>query len=184
MKKQTLGGDGRLGTGDKMQVELTGYQRSHHDLSKIMRTSMSAGTLVPFLNEINLPGGRFEIDLDVDVKTLPTVGPLFGSFKVQLDIFQTPMRLYNSLLHMNKTEIGLNMSQVKIPQIELTAQPLTGEEMDIDNSQINPSSIMAYLGLRGIGRPGATSHVRQFNAIPLLNYWDIYKNYYSNKQEQ
>ena len=25
---------------------------------------------------------------------------------------------------------------------------------------------------------------RRFNAIPLLSYWDIYKNYYANKQEE
>ena len=76
---------------------------------------------------------------------------------------------------------------IELPQIELTAQanmhPLTIP--DLDNCQINPSSIMAYLGVRGIGfNNTGTAVTRLFNAIPLLIYWDIYKNYYSNKQEK
>ena len=42
--KKTLGGD-RLGSGNKMQVELHGYERSNHDLSYIWRSTMSVGTL-------------------------------------------------------------------------------------------------------------------------------------------
>lgn len=186
MQVKTLGGD-RLGTGKKMQVELSGFERSTHDLSYIWRSSMSAGTLVPFLNKIMLPGDTWDIHLDCDIRTIPTIGPLFGSMKVQLDVFTTPIRLYNSLLHNNELEIGLNMAKALIPQIELTAQanmnPLTIP--DLDNCQINPSSIMAYLGVRGIGfNNTGTAVTRLFNAIPLLIYWDIYKNYYSNKQEK
>ena len=48
--------------------------------------------------------------------------------------------------------------------------------------QINQSCLLAYLGIRG---NGSTSNIisRLWNAIPLLAYWDIYKNYYANKQE-
>lgn len=178
---KTLGGD-RLGSGKKMRVELHGYERSTHDLGYIWRSTMSAGTLVPFMCEVGLPGDTFDINLDVDIKTHPTIGPLFGSYKVQLDIFQAPIRLYNSLLHNNELGIGLDMSKVKLPQIELTALPFTGTT-DPDNEQINPSSIMSYLGVRGIGST-TLAQTRQFNAVPLLAYWEIYKNYYANKQEK
>lgn len=184
MQRKTLGGD-RLGAGKKMQVELHGYERSTHDLSYIWRSSMSAGTLVPFMSKVMLPGDTFDINLECDVKTLPTIGPLFGSYKVQLDVFMVPIRLYNSLLHNNKLGIGLDMSKVKLPQIELSAVPSTGDATDIDNAQINPSCILSYLGIRGIGyNGGQTTVTRQFNCIPLLAYWDIYKNYYANKQEK
>ena len=179
--KKTLGGD-RLGSGKKMQVELHGYERSTHDLGYIWRSTMSAGTLVPFMNEIALPGDTFDINLDCDIKTHPTLGPLFGSYKVQLDVFQCPIRLYNSLLHNNMLGIGMEMSKVKLPQIRMTAYA-SGNTNDLDNSQINPSSILSYLGLRGVGKTSTTT-TRDFNAIPLLAYWEIYKNYYSNKQEK
>jgi hypothetical protein len=147
---------------------------------------MASGTLVPFMSEVGLPGDSFDIDLDCDVKTLPTVGPLFGSYKVQLDVFECPVRLYNGKLHMNMLNIGMDMSEVLLPQIKmLTEYDSTNLQ---DNAQINSSSIYSYLNIRGLGRkvPGAQEDTikRFYNAIPYLGYWDIYKNYYANKQEE
>lgn len=178
--KVTLGGD-RLGAGKKQQVELHNYERSTHDLSYVWRSSMAAGTLVPFINTVGLPGDTFDIDLDVDVKTHPTIGPLFGSYKVQLDVFSCPVRLYNGSLHMNLLNIGLKMQDIKLPQIEMYADAtVTG-----DNDQINPSSLFSYLGIQGIGHGiGQGPYKRYFNAVPYLAYWDVYKQYYSNKVEE
>jgi hypothetical protein len=116
--KTEIGGD-RLGSGNKSNISMRNYERSTHDLGYKWRSSMSAGTLVPFMNFVALPGDTFDIDLDCDVLTLPTIGPLFGSFKVQLDVFSVPYRLYNASLHMNRLGIGLDMAQVLLPQWEL-----------------------------------------------------------------
>lgn len=181
--KTQLGGD-RLGSGNKQEISLKNYERSTHDLSYIWRSSMASGTLVPFMSEVALPGDTFDIDLEADVKTLPTLGPLFGSYKVQLDVFECPIRLYNGKLHMNMLNIGMDMSEVQLPQIEMEARYNPGSG---DNDQINPSSIFSYLNIRGLGRTTTGSSAvikRQFNAVPYLGYWDIYKNYYANKQEE
>jgi hypothetical protein len=176
----TLGGD-RLGAGKKQKVELRNYERSSHDLSYVWRSTMASGTLVPFMTEVALPGDSFDINLDVDIKTHPTIGPLFGSYKVQLDVFLCPIRLYNAKLHMNMLNIGMNMQDIKLPQIQMSAQNVANG----DNSQINPSSIFSYLNIRGLGRANRSTEVyREFNALPYLSYWDIYKNYYANKQEE
>lgn len=184
--KKTLGGD-RLGSGKKMTVDLHGYDRSTHDKSYITRTTMSAGTLVPFINEIALNGDTFDIDLDVDVKTHPTIGPLFGSYKVQVDIFKCPIRLYQGRLHNNELGIGLKMEEIMLPVMQLDALQLDATTFtgNLSTAQINPSSILAHLGLMGIGQrnPIAANGVRTFNALSLLAYWDAYKNYYANKQE-
>ena len=180
--RKTLGGD-RLGSGKKMQVELHGFERSTHDTGFIFRSTMSAGTLVPFMKKIALPGDTFDINLDCDVKTLPTIGPLFGSFKVQLDLFMAPIRLYNSHLHNNRLGIGMDMDKVKFPVIKMQALPLE-EGANIENSQINPSCILKYLGISGIGNNfEIPNNIRYFNGISFLAYWEIYKNYYANKQE-
>ena len=182
--KTELGGD-RLGSGNKQEISLKNYSRSTHDLGYVWRSSMASGTLVPFMSEVALPGDSFDIDLDCDVKTLPTVGPLFGSYKVQLDVFECPIRLYQGKLHMNMLNIGMDMSEVLLPQINMYAF-YTGEEGD--NTQINSSSIYSYLNMRGLGRNGDAGTPatigRKFNAVPYLGYWDIYKNYYANKQEE
>jgi hypothetical protein len=187
MSKVTLGGD-RLGAGKKQQIELKNYERSTHDLGYVWRSTMASGTLVPFMSEVALPGDNFDIDLNVDIMTHPTIGPLFGSYKVQLDVFQCPVRLYNGKLHMNMLNIGMDMSQIKLPQVTLAVDGVYGDLPASDNDQINPSSIFSYLNIRGLGMPqfgGDPADItRKFNAIPYLAYWDIYKNYYSNKQEE
>lgn len=175
----TIGGD-RLGAGKKEKVYLHGYERSTHDLSYVWKSTMAAGTLVPFINEVALPGDTFDINLDVDVKTHPTIGPLFGSYKVQLDIFQAPVRLYQGKLHMNMLGIGLKMQDIKLPVFTIGADKSMGFG---DNSQINPSSIFKYLGISGIGSFTSESEKRDFNAVPYLSVFDIYKQYYANKQE-
>ena len=162
-----IGGE-RLGSGNKMNVRLHGYERSNHDLGNIIRTTMSAGTLVPFLTEVALPGDTFDIDLNCDVLTHPTVGPLFGTYKVQLDVFQIPVRLYQAQLHMNALNIGRDMSQVKLPQIKVTSANLNLSK-PIDSQQINPSHLLSHLDIRGLGwNPNSEedSTVRQFCAIP------------------
>ena len=138
--EKTLGGD-RLGSGKKQKVYLHGYERSTHDMGYIWRSTMASGTLVPFMSEVALPGDTFDINLDCDVKTHPTVGPLSGSYKVQLDIFQAPIRLYQGQLHNNKLGIGMNMANVKLPLIKLKESKLTGkgENNDFTNRKINQS---------------------------------------------
>tara|TARA_E500000331_G_scaffold127130_1_gene124712 strand:+ start:1088 stop:3178 length:2091 start_codon:yes stop_codon:yes gene_type:complete len=182
--KTTIGGD-RLGSGNKQEVSLKNYNRSSHDLGYVWRSSMSSGTLVPFMTELALPGDSFDIDMACDVKTLPTIGPLFGSYKVQLDVFQAPVRLYQGKLHMNMLNIGMDMSSVKLPQMVVSADYVRRNYSD--NAQINSSCILSYLNVRGVGRTddNADSTIaREFNAVPLLAYWDIFKQYYANKQEE
>ena len=184
MKTVNLGGD-RLGSGKRMNVSLKSFERSSHDLGYIWRSTMASGTLVPFMNILALPGDTFDIDLSADVKTYPTLGALFGSFKLQLDVFSCPVRLYQGMLHNNKLGIGMNMASIKLPTYTLKSTDINPDlPLPIDIQQINPSSILAYLGVRGVGNNGNNGICeRDFNAIPLLAYWDVYKNYYANKQE-
>lgn len=123
--------------------------------------------------------------------THPTVGPLFGSYKLQVDFFVAPIRLYQAMLHNNALNIGMDMATVKLPQLKQTLSPRTGTpnwEPTENNefSQISPSCVLAYLGLRGYGFNVSTTNATSFtyNATPLLAYLDIFKNYYANKQEE
>ena len=132
-----------------------------------------------------MKGDTFEINLQPNVLTHPTIGPLFGSFKMQNDIFFCPIRLYNSWLHNNKLKIGLNMSQIKLPQIKLVCNPTrTDEETQYNVNQ--PSALVTYLGITANGSIGSSSSttMREYNAVPIIAYYDIFKNYYANKQEE
>jgi hypothetical protein len=172
-------GKDTLGGGNSMKVDLKTYNRSTHNLSYAWRSSMGVGTLVPCMKLIGLPGDTFDIDVDTKVLTHPTVGPLFGSYKLQIDIFTAPIRLYNAMLHNNALNIGLDMSKVKLPKVQENDIKLTIE--DSTHLTFSSSSIIAYLGRRSGNTiyPGITMQ----NAVPWLAYLDIFKNYYANKQE-
>ena len=181
--KKTLGGD-RLRSESKMEVYLPNFGRSSHNVGKIIRTSQACGTIVPYWCQIGLDGTTFYIDITTKVKTLPTTGPVFGSFKHQIDVFVIPIRLYIAALHNNALGVGLNMSKVLLPYFQAFTANTSIYEFDTNRGQVNPSSLLAYIGIKGFGHSEVNQHLRRFPAIFNLAYWDIFKNYYANKQEE
>ena len=181
--KKTLGGD-RIRSESKMEVYLPNFGRSSHNIGKIIRTSQACGTIVPYWCQIGLDGTTFYIDITTKVKTLPTTGPVFGSFKHQIDVFVIPIRLYIAALHNNALGVGLNMSKVLIPQFLVNTANTSIYENDTNRGQVNPSSLLSYIGIKGFGYSSVNQYVRRFPAIFNLAYWDIFKNYYANKQEE
>ena len=181
--KKTLGGD-RLRSESKMEVYLPNFGRSSHNVGKIIRTSQACGTIVPYWCQIGLDGTTFYIDITTKVKTLPTTGPVFGSFKHQIDVFVIPIRLYIAALHNNALGVGLNMSKVLLPQFTVHTANTSIYEDDTNRGQVNPSSLLSYLGIKGFGYSSVNQYTRRFPAMFNLAYWDIFKNYYANKQEE
>ena len=87
------------------------------------------------------------------------------------------------MLHNNALNVGLDMSKVKLPRFQdLTMQVVDKPVLGNKFSQINPSCLLAYLGRRGWGIPITTMAGKQ--CVPVLAYFDIFKNYYANKQEE
>jgi hypothetical protein len=180
-------GKNTIGDNNKMSVSLHDYNMSTHDLSTIVRNTQSPGTLVPNLCLVAQKGDTFDIDIDSNVLTHPTTGPLFGSFKLEHHIYTGPVRLYNSWLHNNRTKIGLNMEKVKLPQIKVNIKTLSDTPSNEEKQwiQVNPSCLLAYLGIRGYANtPKSGEKTINKNALPILTYFDIFKNYYANTQEE
>ena len=81
------------------------------------------------------------------------------------------------------------MAQVKLPQITVALNATydkvykeNGEEFQW--TQVNPSCLLAYLGIRGFANlSGVTTKTATKNAVPILAYYDIFKNFYANTQE-
>lgn len=169
-------GKNTLGDNNKMHVRLREYDMSSQNLSFVFRSTMGVGMLVPFMKIVCQKGDIFDIVLKNKTMTHPTLGPLFGSFKLQHFIFTAGFRLYNSWLHNNRTGIGMKMSDIKFPRV------LRGASLDINREmEHNPSSLYAYLGWRGTKQKGSRGAAK--NGIPWLMYLDIFKNYFANTQE-
>ena len=180
-------GKNTLGGGKKMTTRLNNYNRSTHDLSFVCRTSMAPGVLVPTLKTLVLPGDTVPIQTRCHTLTHPTIGPLFGSFKQQNDLFFCPIRLYNAMLHNNALNIGLDMKKVKFPYIRITNSKTTEEYLEGSSNtlrkQVHPSALPFYLGYKALNSEEAEQDRGQIQTLPIIMYFDIFKNYYANKQE-
>lgn len=181
-------GKNTIGDNEKMKVDLKTYNRSTHNLSTVIRNTQSPGTLVPTCTIVMQKDDTFEINIESSVLTHPTTGPLYGSFKLENHVFFIPFRLYNSWLHNNRLGIGLNMSQIKLPQLYVTLNKTLDQPGEDEKqwSQINPSCLLSYLGIKGYGGMNntAVNVTATKNAVKVLGYWDIFKYYYANKQEE
>jgi hypothetical protein len=173
-------GKNTLGDNNKMKVAMRDYDMSTHDISTIFRSSVGVGMLVPFCKILCQKGDIIDLNLINKTLSQPTLGPLFGSFKLQHFMFFGGFRLYNSWLHNNRTGIGMKMSDIKLPMMKANT---SGTETDA-KTNISASALYKYLGWTGSRRTGtnAVGGVLK-NGTPLLMYLDIFKNFFANTQE-
>ena len=80
-------GKNTLGDNNKMKVAMRDYDMSTHDISMIFRSSIGVGMLVPFYKILCQKGDIIDINLINKTLSQPTLGPLFGSFKLQHFMF-------------------------------------------------------------------------------------------------
>lgn len=174
-------GKNTLGDNDKMKVAMRDYDMSTHDISTICRTSLGVGMLVPFCKILCQKGDIIDINLINKTLSQPTLGPLFGSFKLQHFMFFGGFRLYNSWLHNNRTGIGMKMSDIKLPMMFAET---TGTETKA-KTNISASALYKYLGWSNSRRTGTNAKQGVLkNGVPLLLYLDIFKNFFANTQEK
>lgn len=174
-------GKNTLGDNNKMKVAMRDYDMSTHDISTVFRSSIGVGMLVPFCKILCQKGDIIDLDLINKTLSQPTLGPLFGSFKLQHFLFFGGLRLYNSWLHNNRTGIGMKMSDIKLPMMYAKTYGIATDA----KTNISASALYKYLGWTGSRRSGtgATNGVLK-NGVPLLLYLDIFKNFFANTQEK
>jgi len=174
-------GKNTLGDNNKMKVAMRDYDMSTHDISTVCRTSLGVGMLVPFCKILCQKGDIIDLNLINKTLSQPTLGPLFGSFKLQHFMFFGGFRLYNSWLHNNRTGIGMKMSDIKLPMMKAETSGIATDA----KTNISASALYKYLGWSKSRRTGtsATTGVLK-NGVPLLMYLDIFKNFFANTQEK
>lgn len=174
-------GKNTLGDNNKMKIAIRDYDMSTHDISTVFRSTIGVGMLVPFCKILCQKGDIIDLNLINKTLSQPTLGPLFGSFKLQHFMFFGGFRLYNSWLHNNRTGIGMKMSNIKLPM--MLAETIGSTTAAKTN--ISPSALYKYLGWSSSRRTGASSTLGVYkNGVPLLLYLDIFKSFFANTQEK
>lgn len=178
-----------------------------HNLSKTFRGTMSEGLLYPIYNRLMLPGDRFKIDLRSFVRTDPTVFPVMGSYKVR--IVTVVANLKNYAIALEGYRKSFDWRSVLLPNFSFRfpggIAPKSSVQQDspwyypgsLKSTAIRETSLADYLGYERGWYPTVQQYLRvaetyddgnwyylRKTALPFLVYWDYYRNYMINPQEQ
>lgn len=182
---------------DFMNVELPEPKRSNIPWREVNRTTFSPGYAnVSFVSEV-LPGDRWSGNLHTIVRSRPTISSIYGSFRESHQAFFVPTRLYSKVMDQLQT-FGNSVEQFN-PSVDIPFPCLDwsfrGDEMQsgVIHSFVPPGSLLNQLHMFPsmfntdnayyIDDELGVYKGSSFNAIPLLAYYDILRNYYYNAQE-
>lgn len=164
------------------KVEVARPPSSNKDLSFTSRFSLSPGLLYPQVNKLLAPGDKVSLTVTSRVMTLPPLGPLMGSFKVQIDTFFSPLRLHLRALHDDRTRF--DPYSVLFPYFEVAFPGSSGNTPT--TKAVHETSLVHFLGVPSIPYSYANANQgyrRRYTAFKLLAYYDIFRGYYANTQE-
>lgn len=153
---------------------------AHHDRSHYLRTSMAPGLGYPIYCREALPGDQIQLEFKHLMNTQAILNPLYGSYRLQICVFFAGTSLYIPRLWRNgfMSSESRGILDVSYPIYNLQAtKPIT---------RVHESSLPAFLGLGvGYGRfaSGTPTKGGYINLIPYLMYYDIFRHYYANRQE-
>lgn len=161
------------------EVDIAGGKRSNFNLSYKNRISADYGYLYP-VGLWDVPSdSHFELDLFAALSSNPTLGPLLGKLKFRVEAYFIEKAAYVDVLRANR----------KLPIDRDVAFPISWPRT-ANNEFSARCGIHEFLNMYPVGwdsayfngeDPGdATPHL---NGIPFAMYYDIYRNYYVNPQD-
>lgn len=155
---------------------------AHHDRSYYFRTSMAPGLGYPIYFKEMIAGDQLQLDFKHLMNTQAILNPLYGTYRLQICVFFAGTSLYIPALWRNgymNTANSRGLMDVNYPVLNVIAHnPVY---------RVHESSLPAFLGL-GVGfareYTAGTGKTGTINAIPYLMYYDIFRHYYANRQEE
>ncbi|WGL31204.1 major capsid protein [Dipodfec virus UOA04_Rod_768] len=163
-------------------------QASNFDLSRTWTSDYYLGSLVPAYIEEVLPGDMWSISSSNDVWTNPLETPLLGSLDQEVAWFFIPTRLYQQDLDINKRNFAPENSAFPYFSLPTFSASIFQPYELASNSfsqlfGVPTNSLLDYLGVPpGTVFQTQASTTPRLNAIPLIGYFDIFRNYYAAQE--
>ncbi len=178
-------------------------RRSNINLSHVSATTLAPGNLAPVSMVRVFSGDSLRFRPSSFVQAFPMKAPLVNGFKLCLEYFFVPDRLYNSDLLLDVSGVTDRPETVKFPCVQapaFTGDTGSGEtvvsrfELNFKNYSkwskpgdcpiVTPGSFADYMGFPVGMYPTFTAADgrNKFNALPVLGYLDIVAKYYANQQ--
>lgn len=178
------------------QIKIKPVKRSNRNLSFKNRFTMMPGAVYPVAFYRVFPGEHFEFSISNLIKSLATKAPIMGSMQLRFDVFFCADRLYNPRLRSNELTTFDDLYDFSYPLMSFPDNSIHPQGADIDiikpedvTRVMNENSLWNFLGFPkdwfcGFGTPAGTDLGSiTLNGTKLLNYLDIYRNYFVNPQE-
>lgn len=176
-------------------------KKSNVNLSHVSPTTLAPGNLIPISFTRILAGDDLRFKPSAFVQAMPMNAPLVNGFKLCLEYFFVPDRLYNWDLLIDNTGVTDDPDKVKFPLIPApadyssgrinfqlnTEQGAKGNATLLASRVVQPGSLADYCGFP-VGLIPTYSVVtdtddrNQFSALKMLGVLDIFYHYYVNQQ--
>lgn len=156
--------------------------RSNFNVGYKNRFSLDFGYLIP-AGLWDIPANsHFELDMQAVLSSNPTLAPVLGSMKFRAEAYYIEKAAYVDLLR-NNEKVPLDRN-VPFPTFDYTSLASASSFFS------PPSGIFEFLQMYPAGwsanmfqGDAQTDSIPPLNAIPLMMYYDIYRNYYCNPQD-
>lgn len=176
-------------------------KKSNVNLSHVSPTTLAPGNLIPISFTRILAGDDLRFKPSAFVQAMPMNAPLVNGFKLCLEYFFVPDRLYNWDLLVDNTGVTDDPDNVKFPLLPAPADYSSGRISFLLNTEqgakgnasllagrvVQPGSLADYCGFP-VGLIPTYSVVtdtddrNQFSALKMLGVLDIFYHYYVNQQ--
>lgn len=175
-----------------LNIDFPRPKTSNFNLGRVNRFSADVGWVIPCYVEEILPNSYKRLDVNALIQTNATVAPLMGSFKVKIDAFFVPLRLYYRHLSLNNVNPDFDdnfpFHHISLPTITNSSSispvynVVTGNA--VNYSDTAPNSIYIYNEKWRDGFTSDSPTYPQYLIVPpssLLDYLGILPVDYCNK---
>lgn len=166
---------------------------SRYNLSCRNRFDAAPGLLIPSFVEEVQPGDDWVISPKVKVQTAPLLAPLMGSFQQEFTLFFVPTRLYTQGMDLDMPDFTPDETlfpRFMPPGFEVDyggGFAGSGSNLSGTLGKTDPHCLLSYLDAVAPGHlsiyNGNYDTVESRNAIPLIGYYDIFRNFFRNTNE-
>lgn len=170
-----------------MQVKIPAPKRSNFDLSRPNRMPIAPGLLYPVLVEEILPGDDIDLSISARLKSHPTLAPILGKFDCTYYHFFCPLRNYVRDMNLNTKQTQFR-DEFSLPYFFMPTYGPSSNPTGI--YYVGAGSLLDYLGFpigmsvySSVDSSGAFVDTA-YNAVPILCYYDIWRNYFANPQQE
>lgn len=162
------------------EVDIAGGKRSNFNWSYKNRLTADFGYVIP-VGLWDVPSDvHFELDLLASISSNPTLAPLLGKVDFRVEAYFVEKAAYvNELRNNDKLPLDRNVPFPVNRKTPLPANMFVARGSLLEFLQMFPAG---YVNWYFSGSDSA-DFVPPLNGIPLLMYYDIYRNYYINPQD-